>query len=131
MRRGVPSIIMTLSPVRKKVLLALLFVTPLGFIFKFYSGPAAWWFSDFGAGSLYEVFWILVVFFFFTREELADRIAIWVFLVTCLLEFLQLWHPPALERFAHISWEVRFWGRPSPGGTFRTMLWGVGQDGRW
>ena len=52
--------------VRKYVLLSLLLVTPTGFLFKFYSGPLQWWFNDYGAGVLYVIFWILVVFHNFT-----------------------------------------------------------------
>jgi len=83
---------------RKYIVLALLVVTPAGFLFKFYSGPAQWWFSNYGAGLLYEVFWILVAFFFWPKKELVNRIPLWVFVVTCTLEALQLWHPWFLEK---------------------------------
>jgi hypothetical protein len=87
----------TLSSIRKRILLALFVVTPAGFLFKFYSGPGAWWFNDYGAGLLYEVFWILVAFYLFPKEELITKIPIGVFVTTCMLEVLQLWHPPFLE----------------------------------
>ena len=86
------------SLIRKHVFLSLLIITPAGFLFKFYGGPGHDWFNNYGAGLVYEVFWILVVFFFFPKRELAARIAIWVFTVTCLLEFFQLWHPLFLEK---------------------------------
>jgi hypothetical protein len=82
---------------RFHVIFALLAVTPTGFLFKFYSGPAQWWFNDYGAGLLYEVFWILVIFFVFPRQALANIIPVWVFIVTCALEFVQLWHAQILE----------------------------------
>jgi len=82
---------------RKYIAVSLLIVTPLGFAFKFYSGPASWWFNNYGAGLLYEIFWILVIFFFFPTRKSANRIPLWVFGMTCALEFLQLWHPPFLE----------------------------------
>jgi hypothetical protein len=88
----------TLSTVRKHTLFALLAVTPMGFLFKFYSGPGQWWFNDYGAGLLYEIFWILVVFFFLPREKWTNKIPFWIFAVTCALEFLQLWHPWLLEK---------------------------------
>jgi hypothetical protein len=86
-----------LTALRKRTLFALLLVTPAGFLFKIYSGPVARWFNDYGAGLLYEVFWILLVFFFFPRKELANKIALWVFSITCALEVMQLWNPPILE----------------------------------
>ena len=77
--------------------LALALVTPLGFAFKFYRGPWHVWFNDYGAGLLYEVFWILVFLFLWPTRHALRRIAAWVFGVTCALETLQLWHPPFLE----------------------------------
>jgi len=75
-----------------------LVVTPLGFLFKFYSGPGRWWFNDYGAGVLYEIFWILVVFFFFPTKKSAKRIPFWVLAITSILEILQLYHPWLLEK---------------------------------
>lgn len=89
---------MTKYRIRKRVILSLLLVTPLGFTFKFYSGTGHWWFNDNGAGLLYEVFWILILFFFVPRKGNVASITIWVFLVTCALEVLQLWHPWFLEK---------------------------------
>ena len=45
---------------RKYIVFAFLVVTPAGLLFKFYSGPAQWWFNNYGAGLLYEVFWHIV-----------------------------------------------------------------------
>ena len=77
---------------------SLLIVTPAGFLFKFYSGPAQWWFNNYGVGVLYEIFWILLIFFLAPRRGLINKVALWVFTVTCVLEFLQLWHPWFLEK---------------------------------
>jgi hypothetical protein len=82
---------------RKWILLSLCVVTPTGFLFKNYSGPAAWWFNNYGAGVFYEVFWCLVVFFFLRSEKHTTHISVSVFVVTCLLETLQLWQPPFLQ----------------------------------
>ena len=82
---------------RLRIALALVLVTPLGFGFKFYRGPGHVWFNDYGAGLLYEVFWILVFLFFWPTKRALRRISAWVFVVTCALETLQLWHPPFLE----------------------------------
>ena len=86
------------SVMRKYTVSSVLIVTPLGFLFKFYSGPGRWWFNNYGAGLLYEVFWILVVFLFIPRKRYVRRIPVCVFVVTCALEVLQLWHPWFLEK---------------------------------
>ncbi len=98
---------------RKWILIALLIVTPAGFLFKFYSGPGHRWFNDYGAGVMYEIFWCMVIFFFYPREKAAAKIAIGVFLVTCFLEILQLWHPSFLQ---HIR--ATFFGGALLGTTF-------------
>lgn len=82
---------------RKYTVSSVLIVTPLGFLFKFYSGPGRWWFNNYGAGLLYEVFWILVVFLFVPGRRYVRRIPVYVFAVTCALEVLQLWHPWFLQ----------------------------------
>lgn len=86
------------TAVRKRMILSLFVVTPLGFLFKFYSGSAHWWFNNYGAGLLYVVFWILVVSFFVPDRKWVNRIPILVLIVTCALEVLQLWHPWFLEK---------------------------------
>jgi hypothetical protein len=84
--------------IRKYVLLSLLLVTPTGFLFKLYSGPFQWWFNDYGTGVLYVIFWVLAIFLIYPNEKATNRIPVWVFLITCALEILQLWHPPILEK---------------------------------
>jgi len=83
--------------VRGWILITLCVITPAGFLFKGYRGPGRLWFNDYGAGVLYEVFWCLVVFFFIPWKRNAVRVAVAVFIVTCALEILQLWHPPFLQ----------------------------------
>lgn len=94
-------------------LLALLGVlVPLGFGAKLYAGPGAHWVGAHAAGMLYEIFWIFLVLL--VRPRLAPaRVAIAVFAVTCALEVLQLWHPPALEGI-----RATFLGRALIGSTF-------------
>jgi hypothetical protein len=94
-------------------LLSLLLVTPLGFGLKFYSGPGRNWGNNYAAGALYVVFWCLLLFLIRPRREFAARIAIGVLITTCLLEVLQLWHPPPLETIRHT-----FLGRTLLGTTF-------------
>lgn len=85
------------APTQKKVILSLLVIIPLGLAFKFYSGPGNGWFNDYGAGVLYEIFWILTAFLFFPSKHSANVIPACVFIITCILEFLQLWQPPFLQ----------------------------------
>jgi hypothetical protein len=47
---------------------------------------------------LYVIFWILAVFLILPSEKAANTIPVWIFLITCALEILQLWHPPILEK---------------------------------
>jgi hypothetical protein len=52
--------------------------------------------SDFGGSVLYEILWCLLAAFAVPRWRAAP-IAVGVFVGTCILEFLQLWHPPFLQ----------------------------------
>jgi hypothetical protein len=79
------------------LILSLCAITPLGFWFKFYTGPCRWWFNDYGAGVLYEVFWCLAAFFIWPKRKNAAKISLSVLAITCALETLQLWHPPFLQ----------------------------------
>ena len=103
----------TILIIRKHTLLALSIVTPLGFLFKLYSGPVHIWFNYYGAGLLYVIFWILVVFFFYPDKNAVKKIPVWVFCITCVLEILQLWHPWMLEKIRSF-----FLGRALIGTTF-------------
>ncbi|BAZ27113.1 hypothetical protein NIES4073_80290 [Kalymmatonema gypsitolerans NIES-4073] len=78
---------------------SLLIVIAMGFFFKYYTGFAHEWFNDYGAAVFYEIFWCLFAFLFFSSGTAVRQIPLWVFLITCILEFLQLWHPPLLEEF--------------------------------
>ncbi len=78
---------------------SLLIVIAMGFFFKYYTGPAHEWFNDYGAAVFYEIFWCLFAFLFFSSGTAVRQIPLWVFIITCILEFMQLWHPPLLEQF--------------------------------
>ncbi|MCK5052148.1 MAG: DUF2809 domain-containing protein, partial [Candidatus Cloacimonetes bacterium] len=81
---------------RLVTLLSILIITPLGFISKLYTGPGAKWFNDSFGGLLYEVFWCLIISFILIKVK-PWKVALSVFIITCALEFLQLWHPMFLE----------------------------------
>jgi hypothetical protein len=79
------------------LLLSIAIVVPVGFYGKrLYHGPAAHWVNDSLGGVFYEVLWCLVLALFLPRWK-AVHIALAVLIATCILEFLQLWHPPLLE----------------------------------
>ena len=77
-------------------LISILVITPIGFLSKFYTGPAAFWVNNSLGGVFYEIFWCLVVFLFFPRSQ-PVKIAALILIITSLLEFLQLWQPPFLQ----------------------------------
>jgi len=68
-------------------------LVPLGLYSKVYAGPAATWVNHSLGGVCYVLFWCLLVSWFWPRVK-PWRIALAVLAVTCLLEFLQRWHPP-------------------------------------
>ena len=83
---------------RLRIVVTMIAVATFGLAAKLYPGPGRWWVNNWGPASVaYVVFFMLAAFFVVPRRELATRIAVGVLLVTCGLEFLQLWHPPWLQ----------------------------------
>lgn len=78
-------------------LTALTVVVPLSFGLKFYRGPAQWVLNNWGASFGYELFFMLLAFLVFPRRRAVTRIAVTVCVVTCALEFLQLYRAPWLD----------------------------------
>lgn len=69
-----------------------------GLACKFYRGPASEWINDWGPASVaYELLLVFILFFVWPYRSAALRIAVGVFLWTCVCEFQQLWHPVWLE----------------------------------
>ncbi|MBT3754781.1 MAG: DUF2809 domain-containing protein [Candidatus Cloacimonetes bacterium] len=101
-----------MKKIRFILLISVLIITPLGFASKFYTGFGAKWFNNSLGGLLYEVFWCLVISLIFIQFK-PWKIASFVFIVTCFLEFLQLWHPYFLEVL-----RSTFIGRTIIGNTF-------------
>ena len=77
-------------------IISILIIASLGFASKFYAGPGAKWFNNSLGGLLYEVFWCLVISLVLIKAK-PWRIALSVFIVTCILEFLQLWNTALLK----------------------------------
>lgn len=103
------------SRVRIRAAWGAVILIPVGFGTKYYSGSGAEWANNSFAGALYEVFWCLCVLSWLPRTS-PPRIAAGVLIVTCGLEFLQLWHPAWLEAL-----RATFLGRAILGSTF---AWG-------
>jgi hypothetical protein len=82
----------------KLINLSLLIVVAMGFLFKYYPGLGHQWLNNYGAAVFYEIFWCLFAFWFFRSKTAIKQIPIWVFIITCIIEFLQLWHPPLLNQ---------------------------------
>jgi hypothetical protein len=99
---------------RRRIVHALLLVVPLGFAAKFglpswLPGPVGRWSLLYGAAVCYEVFWVLVAALLAPRARSAS-IALGVLLATCLLEFLQLVHTPALDALRRTYWGAALLG---------------------
>jgi hypothetical protein len=112
---------------RIRLLTAIVLIVPLGFLTKFYQGPGMKWVQDSLGGVLYVVFWCLAAAWFFPKAK-AGTLAVTVLLGTCLLEILQLGHPPFLEWIRSY-----FLGRILIGTTFTwldfphyILGWGIG-----
>lgn len=81
---------------RRRTILSILFITPLGFYTKFYSGPAAAWVNNSLSGVFYVVFWSLGAYLLFEKASIVKLVAT-VVVLTGILEFAQLWQPVFLE----------------------------------
>ena len=86
----------TLTRKHLLVFLSIFLVVPIGLYSKYYQGIGSVWVNDYGAAIWYEVFWCLLAFYFFSSQKAIKLIPIYVFIITCLLEILQLWNPPIL-----------------------------------
>lgn len=84
---------------RWKLLLGALITVPLGFYSKFYDGVAEDWVNNSLSGIFYEIFWCFVLASLLIQVT-PRTIAIVVFLLTCLIEILQLF-----------DWAVLMWTR--------------------
>lgn len=81
---------------KKWTFIAIAIIVPMGLYSKFYVGPASNWVNNSLGGVLYVSFWSLL-FSVLLLGAKPWKIVSWVFLITCALEFLQLWHPSFLE----------------------------------
>ena len=82
---------------RKTLLIIVIILVPIGILMKLYSGPAGHFISNRLVDLVYVVFWCFVFALLFIKANRIVVIAA-VFLITCGLEFLQLYSNPQLER---------------------------------
>ena len=81
----------------KRIILSLLIIVAVGLLSKRYTGFGRSWVNDFSGDILYEIFWCLFIFLLIPSRKAMNQIPIWVFSITCTIEFLQLWHQPDLD----------------------------------
>lgn len=83
---------------RRQSLLVLLLITiPCGLAVKYARGIFPAWAADHGAGFFYELFWILLLAFFFPRRPHPVVFPCLVFAATSAIEWLQLLRMPWLD----------------------------------
>lgn len=87
--------------IRRLTLISLLIITPLSLLTKFYNGPAQSWINHYAGDVLYQIFWCLIIFFFFPTNTAIKQIPVGVFIFNSIIEILQLWKPPFLESFRY------------------------------
>jgi hypothetical protein len=82
-------------------LLALMIAAAVGcfglWLWRCYRGPGRIWLNYYATAAIYEIFWCLFVFSVWPRRRRIGVIVVVVFLVTCGLEFMQLWQPAFLQ----------------------------------
>jgi hypothetical protein len=76
--------------------IVLFILIPIGFYSKMYSGVGYEWVNNKSGGIFYEIFWCMVFYILLPKPK-PIRIAIWVFIITCILEFVQVLDNSLLE----------------------------------
>lgn len=80
----------------RKLILSIIILIPIGFYSKFYNGIFATWVNNSLGGTFYVIFWTLLARLVFPNAK-NIKIVLFVLLITCALEFTQLWHTDALQ----------------------------------
>jgi len=75
----------------------MLILIPIGITTKFYQGVGEGFIHNHLGGVIYVIFWILL-FSLISPKYSHLKLIVWVFSVTCLIEFTQLIHTPILEK---------------------------------
>ena len=66
----------------------LIIIIPIGFYSKLYTGFGNEWVNNKLGGVFYEIFWCLVFYILLPKSK-PFKIVVWVFVITCILEFVQ------------------------------------------
>jgi hypothetical protein len=91
---------MVITKPRIRILLCLAIAVVLGFwLWRYYRGWGEYWIRFYVTGIIYEIIWCLALFFLWPSKVNIVRIPLVVFILTCILEFLQLWETGFLQRF--------------------------------
>jgi hypothetical protein len=91
---------MVFAKKRIRILVCLAIATLAGFwMWRYYRGWGEYWVRYYVTGTIYEIIWCLAFFFLWPSKANIVRIPVIVFILTCILEFLQLWKPEFLEKF--------------------------------
>lgn len=109
---------------RRRLLVALALLVPLGFATKTYAGPGADLVRGYLGGVLYVVFWVYAVLLARPKWR-TGRVAAGVLAATCIVEILQLWHPPPLEALRGTSLGAVLLGETFSWGDFPCYLAGA------
>jgi hypothetical protein len=81
------------------ILICLAVITPAGFlIWRYYRGSPEQWLRFYAPDIIYVMLWCLVFFFIWPSKTNIIRIPLIVLVITCVLEFLQLWQPAFLQK---------------------------------
>ena len=88
---------MHLSKVSSIKIILLVVLIILGISTKLYHGVASEFVHNHLGGIFYVIFWILF-FSLILPGQKPFKITLWVFMVTCVIEFTQLYHPIYLEK---------------------------------
>ncbi|WP_103126733.1 DUF2809 domain-containing protein [Nostoc cycadae] len=85
-----------------RTIFSLAIILPVGLLYSHYRYSVGWLNQEVG-GIFYQIFWCLFAFLFTTTRASVWQIPLWVLVITSLVEFMQLWHPPFLV------WVRSFW----------------------
>ncbi|MBF2006141.1 MAG: DUF2809 domain-containing protein [Chlorogloeopsis fritschii C42_A2020_084] len=91
-----------LTNIRRRTILSLAIILSIGLLYSHYR-YSTWWLNQEVGGIFYQIFWCLFAFLFIPNRSSVWQIPLWALVITCLLEFMQLWHPPFL------NWVRSFW----------------------
>ena len=97
---------------QKRLIFFTIILIPMGLYTKQYSGIASNWVHNYFGGIMYVVFFSLLFSIIFNKTNIL-KIVVLVFIITTIIEILQLWHPQFLE-----SIRASFLGKALIGSTF-------------